>query len=285
MSAAPIATEQPDEMTKWEAPKADPAGKGELAAAMAQTLEQVGRVAKNGRNDFHGYDYALESDIMDAVRGALADNDIAIFPSVVDVETTTVKERNRDAQLVTVKMNIMIVHASGQHMTVSWRGQGVDSGDKAYYKAYTGAMKYFLLKTFLISTGDDPEATDAHGEPTRGAKPTRPQAKKQSAKRGPERKPQAQKSAPTKAPAEPTDHSKSQAWKDASARFWAVANGAEGITDEEIEQWRTWLKGQMSVASFKHLKPELLLGIAKKLEKQDPKERAATIRARGEKAE
>ena len=36
-------------------------------------------------------------------------------------------------------------------------GTGADSGDKAPYKATTGAIKYALLTAFLIPTGDDPE--------------------------------------------------------------------------------------------------------------------------------
>ena len=36
-------------------------------------------------------------------------------------------------------------------------GEGIDKGDKAGYKAYTGAVKYYLANTFLVATGDDPE--------------------------------------------------------------------------------------------------------------------------------
>lgn len=36
-------------------------------------------------------------------------------------------------------------------------GEGMDKGDKAGYKAYTGALKYYLADTFLVATGDDPE--------------------------------------------------------------------------------------------------------------------------------
>ena len=36
-------------------------------------------------------------------------------------------------------------------------GQGIDAGDKAPYKAMTGALKYALLQSFLLATGDDPE--------------------------------------------------------------------------------------------------------------------------------
>ena len=36
-------------------------------------------------------------------------------------------------------------------------GEGIDKGDKALYKAYTGAIKYYLANTFLIATGNEPE--------------------------------------------------------------------------------------------------------------------------------
>lgn len=39
-------------------------------------------------------------------------------------------------------------------------GFGEDSGDKAIYKAITGAIKYFGSENFLVSTGDDPERED-----------------------------------------------------------------------------------------------------------------------------
>ena len=38
-------------------------------------------------------------------------------------------------------------------------GDGADTGDKASYKAMTGAMKYALRQTFVIETGDDPDDT------------------------------------------------------------------------------------------------------------------------------
>ena len=33
----------------------------------------------------------------------------------------------------------------------------MDKGDKAGYKAYTGALKYYLANTFMVATGDDVE--------------------------------------------------------------------------------------------------------------------------------
>jgi hypothetical protein len=46
---------------------------------------------------------------------------------------------------------------SGEELVAKVAGQGLDTGDKAPYKAMTGALKYALLQSFLLATGDDPE--------------------------------------------------------------------------------------------------------------------------------
>ena len=46
---------------------------------------------------------------------------------------------------------------TGDEITTKVAGQGLDAGDKAPYKAMTGALKYALLQSFLLATGDDPE--------------------------------------------------------------------------------------------------------------------------------
>ena len=46
---------------------------------------------------------------------------------------------------------------SGEEIVAKVAGQGLDPGDKAPYKAMTGALKYALLQSFLLATGDDPE--------------------------------------------------------------------------------------------------------------------------------
>jgi hypothetical protein len=46
---------------------------------------------------------------------------------------------------------------TGFFETTEITGEGIDKGDKAGYKAYTGALKYFLADKFMVATGDDPE--------------------------------------------------------------------------------------------------------------------------------
>lgn len=122
-----------------------------LHRKLAEVMAEVGRVPKRGRNEFHKYDYATEADIVDAVRGALSSRSISIVPSVRQVL--------REGTLTTVLMAFQFTDGeTGETSTHDWAGTGDDKGDKGLYKAMTGALKYFLLKTFLLPTGDDPEA-------------------------------------------------------------------------------------------------------------------------------
>lgn len=122
-----------------------------LHGKLAEVMAEVGRVPKRGRNEFHKYDYATEADIVDAVRGALSSRSVSLVPSVRQVI--------RDGTLTTALMAFQFTDGeTGETATYEWAGTGDDKGDKGLYKAMTGALKYFLLKTFLLPTGDDPEA-------------------------------------------------------------------------------------------------------------------------------
>lgn len=134
-----------------------PSPQSALYAAMCAASAEMHAVAKSGRNDFHNYDYATEADITQAVRPILARHGLCWFPSVVEHTSEALPNSKRGERLSTVTMEIVWCHSSGGTMTTRWVGQGADAGDKGYYKAYTGAIKYALLKTFMIPTGDDPE--------------------------------------------------------------------------------------------------------------------------------
>lgn len=136
-------------------------GKAVLFGKMAKVLGAVSRVPKNGYNDFHKYPYVTESDLVDALRKLLAENGIAFFVSVDGEPERIDMGDSRNGPLTRVKM---LAHfgcsETGETFSVSFYGDGQDKGDKGIYKAYTGAVKYMLMKTFLVSTGDDPEVDD-----------------------------------------------------------------------------------------------------------------------------
>ena len=140
-----------------------------LATKMARVMAEVCQVPKNGRNSFLDYSYIMESDLVDSLRGKLAEQGVAIFPSILEHAMTSAKDHRGKPQLMaTITLELTFVDGdSGDEFSTTWVGQGMDQGDKGYYKAYTGAFKYALMKTFLV-TGED--GADEVPAPRRGAR-------------------------------------------------------------------------------------------------------------------
>lgn len=139
-----------------------------LVGKLAQIMADTPWVEKKGRNAFFNYDYAKEADILDAIREKLAQHGVFVFTSVESMEFRETSKKTRDGS----PMNLVFVKTrhtfsdgdSGESIEVFGYGCGEDSGDKAIYKAITGAMKYFVSKNFLMSTGDDPEKDEEKEE-------------------------------------------------------------------------------------------------------------------------
>lgn len=139
-----------------------------LYGKLAQILGLIPTVEKRGVNDFHKYSYAKESDLVEAVRPLLSEYGIFFWWSVVSHERRIqVKTRGENAgaeaeTLSVIEVEFKFIDADG-NATEPQRVEayGDDPIDKGVYKALTGAVKYALMKTFLIATGDDPEADKA----------------------------------------------------------------------------------------------------------------------------
>lgn len=117
---------------------------------ISKVMSLVSRVPKNGYNSFHKYHYATETDLTESIRPILQEAGLAFFSSVL--------EQERVGEFTKVKMEFTLADLeTGEILKSTYWGEGQDKGDKGLYKAYTGATKYFLMKTFLIPTGDDPE--------------------------------------------------------------------------------------------------------------------------------
>jgi hypothetical protein len=136
-----------------------------LVRKLVEVMAVVDRIPKTGHNTFHNYDYTTEADVLEAVRGELARRHVLIVPCVVDSKETPVGDKGQ--RVFTLKMRFTAHDGeSGEQLSWEMYGQGSDSLDKGAFKATTGAVKYGLLKMFLVPTGDDPERDEAHRSPT-----------------------------------------------------------------------------------------------------------------------
>lgn len=140
-----------------------------LLTKLVEITAVVERIPKNGHNDKQNYDYALESDIKDVVRKEMSERDLVLISSELSRNKSELQGRNGVQQLVTLEVQFTIFDAeTGESIQFTGFGDGQDFGDKAVYKAKTGALKYALTTLFLIPTGDDPENTG--GKPLQGPK-------------------------------------------------------------------------------------------------------------------
>jgi len=124
-------------------------------------MGELGYLQKRGYNDHHKYNYATEADVSEAVRALLVKHGVLFIPNVVPESVSRV---NGTTSLL-VECVFINAEQPSDRLAVVMAGDGWDKGDKGPYKAVTGAVKYALMKTFLIPTGDDPErATEADRE-------------------------------------------------------------------------------------------------------------------------
>ena len=129
-----------------------------LQKKLLKVLDAMNRIPKNGRNNFQKYDYVMESDLMDHIRPLMVENGITFSFSVEEID---IKEVD-NGLIAYAKCKFILFDADKpeEKMEAYVWGSGYDKQDKALYKAYTGATKYFLMKTFMTSTGDDPETDE-----------------------------------------------------------------------------------------------------------------------------
>ena len=134
----------------------EPQDLASLYKKMAAVMASLQRIPKRGYNSHFKYEYVTDSDVMDAVRLAMGAAGLGFFNNLIDME--------QDSKRTLVTVDATFADGdTGATMTVTWAGEALDTQDKGINKALTGAVKYGLLKTFLISTGEDDP--DSDGDP------------------------------------------------------------------------------------------------------------------------
>lgn len=113
-------------------------------------MSEVGSIEKKGTNTFHKYNYIKEEDVTARLRELLSKHNVFVFCSILDSK--------KDGPLTEVVCEYTFCCGeTGEIFKAQGRGHGYDNQDKGIYKALTGCHKYFLLKNFNLSAGDDPE--------------------------------------------------------------------------------------------------------------------------------
>ena len=150
-----------------------------LAKAVIEVMKAVKGIDKTmtigtGQNSYKG---VPDQEVKKIIGDAMAKNGLCILPTKV-TPTTKIdrwegldyngKPKMMQSIFTEVVSEYLLLHESGESMTLSGYGHGIDSQDKGAGKATTYALKYALLYSFLVPTGkiDDADATHSDSIPT-----------------------------------------------------------------------------------------------------------------------
>ena len=119
-------------------------------------LAQRGILKREGQNTFDRYKYFSEAQYKALFTELFASHSLELRSTVSDYSSIEGTEKQANGRQVTMEFELIDCE-TGWSETSKVVGEGFDKGDKAGYKAMTGALKYYLACTFLVATGDDPE--------------------------------------------------------------------------------------------------------------------------------
>lgn len=132
------------------------------------TLKEKGILQKDKENKFDNYKYFSEAGYKQLFTALFSECGLELTTTEVDYQTyQTTSEKQPNGRLAKLKFTLTDCD-TGFFEESEITGDGVDKGDKAGYKAYTGALKYYLANTFMVATGDDAENESPDGK---GSKP------------------------------------------------------------------------------------------------------------------
>lgn len=136
-----------------------------LYGKIASIMGDLDRIPKSGYNKQFDYKFVTESDVVGAVRPLMAKNKLVMIPSIRRYSVKDHKGRNSTMYIGTIEIKWTIIDGeSGESVSFSMIGKGVDNMEKDIYKAITGNKKYALITLFMIDSGDDPENGHAGGD-------------------------------------------------------------------------------------------------------------------------
>lgn len=126
--------------------------------ALRKKLKEKGVMKKDGKNNFDNYKYFSEAGYKMLFTELLSANNLEVKANEIAYDFFEGKnEKMPNGRKVTFEFTLTDCD-TGFYEVSAISGEGLDKGDKAGYKADTGALKYYLANTFMVATGDDAEA-------------------------------------------------------------------------------------------------------------------------------
>lgn len=124
--------------------------------ALRKTLKEKGILKRAGENDYDHYSYFSEAQYKELFTELFSEHGLELNFTELEYNTFEGSEKQANGRLPKLRFFLYDID-TGFYEISDITGEGIDKGDKAGYKAYTGALKYYLANKFMVATGDDPE--------------------------------------------------------------------------------------------------------------------------------
>ena len=123
---------------------------------LRKALKEKGILKKGAKNNYDNYTYFSEAQYKELFTELFSANGLELKFNELEYGTFEGSEKQANGRMPKLEFYLYDIE-TGFYETSIITGEGIDKGDKAGYKAYTGALKYYLANTFMVATGDDPE--------------------------------------------------------------------------------------------------------------------------------
>ena len=126
-------------------------------SALRSELAQKGILKREGKNSFDKYSYFSEAQYKELFTYLFSKYGLELTASARGYREYEGTDKQSFGRIVEVEFKLTDIETGWCEQSIMF-GEGMDKGDKGGYKAYTGALKYYLANTFMVATGDDAEA-------------------------------------------------------------------------------------------------------------------------------
>ena len=125
--------------------------------AVRAALAASGPVQKDKTNEHNKYSYISEAKYKELFTQLLSDHGLELTSSCEEEKEIQTGHKSFGCGRIVTWLFTLTDTDTGYYEESYVTAEGWDTGDKAIYKAHTGALKYFLANTFMVASGDDAE--------------------------------------------------------------------------------------------------------------------------------
>ena len=187
-------------------------------------MRDVGTMPKTGQNQSQNYRFIEQALMMAVLRPLFVEHGIVILPEILGTDWHRPEGAKQTTARCQMRFTLINADNPAEKVECLWSSEGADMGDKGVNKAGTSGEKYFLMKLFMLSDKDEPDADAVPDMP-------RPPAQRPSQPARQEPTPIRRSAGPKEGDPAPAD------WRDkllSLAEELHALNGTETITPERL---------------------------------------------------